>query len=183
MQSRSNPRKTSGRLSALFIILVIVLALLGSSQIVFVLALYLCLLFAGLSLAVYILYSVPPRDLNFFADNSNDYEASSKGTDVVSSLNVYVKFASRGSAHSRREIAYLLKNIVASQNLSNKLGNPDICRQLDEDLNSIVEPYVGNASGNAAGKTKNLGFKTKASKAEREAYLTTLERIVTTLGS
>ncbi|MFI5420934.1 MAG: hypothetical protein ACHQ1H_08200 [Nitrososphaerales archaeon] len=183
MRSQSNPRRTSGRLSALFLVLVLVLALVGSSQIILVLALYLCMLFAGLSLAVYIIYSVSTWNFSPFAENYSNFVRSSKGSDVVSSLNVYVKFASRGSGHSRREIAYLLRNIVANQNLSRKLGNLDSRRQVEEDLDKIVNPYVSDNLGNPNSKAKNLGFKTKASKVEREAYLATLERVVRILSS
>ena len=176
LDSRGDPKKSSWRLSILFIIFVLVLSIIRSSQVILVIALYLCLLFAGISLAVFIMYSLPDWNAGNFTKYGDAMELGSKGTDVVSSLNVYVKFASRGSGHSRREIAYMLKNIVANMNFTPNLQNPESVRRLEKDMNEIVYPYLSDSPGNS--KAKNLGFRTKASKEERIAYLESLERIV-----
>ena len=181
IESRSDPKRASRRLSIVFIAVVLILSLLRSSQIIFVIVLYVCLLFAGISLAVFLMYSLPEWRLGNFTESENVIEAGPKGTDVVSSLNIYVKFASRGSSHSRREIAYMLKNIIANQNSSRKLIDNSIKDQFERDINWIVYPYIADNLGNT--RAKNLGFTTKASREERAAYLASLERIMHVLNN
>ena len=181
IESRGDPKRASRRLSILFIAIILVLSILQSSQIILVIALYLCLLFAGLSLAVFIMYSLPDWRTVSFMESGGVIEAGSKGTDIVSSLNVYVKFASQGSGHSRREIAYMLKNIITNRNASRKLNDAAANRQFEEDMNRIVYPYLTDNMGNT--RAKNLGFGTKASREERDSYLASLERVVRVLNN
>jgi len=179
MESQNNPRRSSALLSVLFIVIVLAIALLRSSQIIFVFALYVCLLFAGVSLAVFIMYSTPTWETDSSLEFFDHNRPTPKGSDVVSSLNVYVKFASRGSGHSRREIAYVIRNILANRNASRKLDDSQLSRQLAEDLDKVVYPYTSDSLRNSKiAKVENLGFKAKTSREEKEAYLTSLERIV-----
>ncbi|MDA4129577.1 MAG: hypothetical protein OK457_02290 [Thaumarchaeota archaeon] len=178
MEAAANSKRASARLSILFGALVLVLAFLRSSQIILVVALYVCLLFAGVSIAVFILYSTSPWESKDPRDDSTLTEQRhSKGNDVVSSLNVYVKFASRGSGHSRREIAYILRNILANQNMLRKPTDINTRQMLEKDWENIVHRYIPDNSRIPIDPV-NLGFKTKASRQEREAYLASLERII-----
>jgi hypothetical protein len=178
LEATANPKRAPARLSILFVALVLLLAFLRSSQIILVVALYVCLLFAGVSIAVFILYSTSTwESKDHLADSNLTEQRHSKGNDVVSSLNVYVKFASRGSGHSRREIAYILRNIIANQNVLRKPTDVNTRQLLEKDWEKIVFRYTPDNS-RMPKDSENLGFKTNASRQEREAYLMSLERII-----
>jgi len=181
LPATANPKRASARLSFLFAALVLMLAFLRSSQIILVVAFYVCLLSAGLSIAVFILYSTTTWDTTGLPeDSSPPGQRQSKGSDVVTSLNVYVKFASRGSGHSRREIAYILRNIIANQNMSRKPADTDSLQILQQDLEKIVYRYIPDNSRSPK-NPETFEFKTKSSRPEREAYLVGLERIINSL--
>jgi hypothetical protein len=141
-----------------------------------VISLYVCILLEGISLSVFIMYSRPEVEDPFPKDPHRDHDAG-KGNDVVNSMNIYVKYASRGSDHSRREIAHVIKNVM-EDDASRKYRELSNNRVFQSDLERVVIPFT-------SGGAQTLGrraSKTRVSRQEREAYLTSLERIVQKLG-
>ena len=171
----SQSRRSAGIVSAVLLVAILILALLGNSQIILVISLYVCILLEGISLSVFVMYSKPEED-PFPKDSHRDHEGV-KGNDVVNSMNIYVKYASRGSDHSRREIAHVIKNVM-EDDASKKYRELSNDRLFQSDLERVVIPFT-------SGGAQTLGRrapKTRVSRQEREAYLTSLERIVRKLG-
>jgi hypothetical protein len=156
--------------SIVFFVVILVLAIFQNNQILLVLVLYFCILLEGVSISALMLYSRNSVEKSSTADNELK-PGSLKGTDVVSSMNVYVTYAVRGSTHSRREIAYIIRNLL-DENRSSALRDQNDDPQLPSDLKRVVYDYTeDNASGKAFQRKKET-------KSEREAYLTSLERVV-----
>ena len=173
----SQSRRSAGIVSAVLLAAILILALLGSSQIILVISLYVCILLEGISLSVFIMYSRPEDEDPFPKDPHRDPDGG-KGNDVVNSMNIYVKYASRGSDHSRREIAHVIKNVMED----------DASKKYRELSNDRLFQSGSGASRNTIyfWRAQTLGRrapKTRVSRQEREAYLTSLERIVQKLGA
>jgi len=183
----SDPRRRFSRtltgVSVFFLVLILILSLLRSSQILFVAALYACILFEGISLTLLILSS--NRDsptINFESSSeSGRFPGTAAGTDIVSSLNIYVKYATRGSNHSRREIAYILKNII-SYRKEKALSVNDDTGAIQQDIQKVVDYYTSDVSREDSRKSTPFSRSRKFSRQEREAYLASLERIINWLG-
>ena len=175
-KGRSQSRRSAGIVSAVLLVAILILALLGNSQIILVVSLYVCILLEGISLSVFIMYSRPEEEEPFPKDSRRDHDVG-KGNDVVNSMNIYLKYASRGSDHSRREIAHVIKNVM-EDNASKRYWELSNDRLFQSDLERVVIPFT-------FGGAQTLGRrapKSRASRQEREAYLTSLERIVQKLG-
>ena len=169
--SRNQSRRSAGVVSALLFAATIILAILRNSAVVLVVALYGCIVLEGISVSVFMMYSKSDAGYSF-DDVVKKGKSGGKGNDIVDSMNVYVKYASRGSDHSRREIARTIKNVLESD-ASKKYGNLSTDRVFLSDLESIVNPFVN--IGKVPEKRKR---RTKMSRRDSEAYLTSLERIV-----
>jgi len=156
--------------TVIFFVAILVLSLAQNSQIVLVLLLYFCILVEGISVSALVLYSrdSPPSEL--YSRNSTETEKVPRGTDVVSSMDIYVTYAVRGSSHSRREIAFIIKNLLNDRQLRRESRENNDPR-FQSDLNAILR-YL-DESAPKEGK--------KESRKEREAYLASLERVVAKL--
>jgi hypothetical protein len=175
-RSRARSKRSAGIVSAVLLVAILILALLRNSQIILVISLYVCIVLEGISLSVYIMYSMPDNQESFSADRRTD-EDSGKGNDVVNSMNVYVKYASRGSDHSRREIAHVIKNIM-EENTTKKHRDLSSDRLFQSDLERVVIPFTSDGNQTSERRQSGRTSKRKVSRQEREAYLTSLERIV-----
>jgi len=143
-----------------------------------VISLYICILLEGISASIFMMYSRPEDGDSFPVDHQKGGEGG-KGNDVVNSMNIYVKYASRGSEHSRREIAHVIRNVVEG-NISKKYLDLSNDRQFQSDLRAVA-PFTSEED-QTSGKRFGRAPRKKVSKREREAYLTSLERIVQKLG-
>lgn len=137
------------------------------------LVLYFCILLEGVSVSAFIFYSTnleiePPA----FESTDRARQSSPKGTDVVSSMNIYVTYAVRGSDHSRREIAYIIKNLLEEREIRKSEDTNDPL--LQSDLRKVVYGYTEDNSAHARTRKKQT-------KNERESYLASLERVVARL--
>jgi len=144
-----------------------------------VVSLYVCILLEGISLSAFLMYSRPEDEDSFAPDRQKGGDGG-KGNDVVNSMNVYVKYASRGSDHSRREIAYVIKNVM-EEKTTKKHRDLSNDRLFQSDLERVVIPFTSDGNQTLERK-QSRAFKRKVSRQEREAYLTSLERIVKKLG-
>ena len=158
--------------SIIFLVSILVLSLIEDTEILLVLALYLCIFLEGVSICAFLIYS---HGIGDEGPDENGILASQRqppprGSDVVSSMNLYVMYAGRGSSHSRREIAFMIKNVVGAKQ-SGRMDEFDYGPFFRSDLDLVVNRYT---DGNDA-QWKN---RHRESKKEREAYLTSLERIV-----
>jgi hypothetical protein len=175
--SRNRSRRSADVVSAILFAAIIILAFLRNSQIIVVIALYACILLEGISISVFMMYSRSRSETGYsFDDTTKTYSAGGKGNDIVDSMNVYVKYASQGSDHSRREIVRILRNVMEFE-ASKKHGNLSSDKTFRSDLERIGIPFADTKKvpekGQFLGKSK-----TKVSRRDREAYLTSLERIV-----
>ncbi len=151
---------------------ILILSLVQNREIIVVLALYLCIFLEGISICAFLIYSRSERE------NESDEkkilistkQPPPKGSDVVSSMNLYVTYAGRGSSHSRREIAFTIKSVMGAR-LSRGMDELDNDPIFRSDLDRVVDRYVG-------GNDVDWKNRQKESQKEREAYLTSLERIV-----
>jgi len=177
--SQRRSRRSAGIVSAILLVAILILALLGNSQIILVISLYVCILLEGISVSIFIMYSRSEEGDSFPIEPQKGGEGG-KGNDVVNSMNIYVKYASRGSEHSRREIAHVIRNVVEG-NASKKHGDLSNDRLFQSDLERVVTPFTPDRN-QTSGKQFGKAPRGKVSKREREAYLTSLERIVQKLG-
>ncbi|MGI0078641.1 MAG: hypothetical protein ACRECH_03375 [Nitrososphaerales archaeon] len=119
----------------------------------------------------------------------------------VDSFSVYVKYASKGSDFSRREIAVTLKRILVQRFGMTAKQSPVFDRRLSEDLGKIVFPYVSNSLFALTASEKSLDAESDLDTAqilpepkskpaedqepipqlERQAYLSSVERVITKL--
>ena len=173
-ESRRRSRRSAGIACAVFLSAILILAFLGNSQIILVVLLYACLVLAGVSLAVFSWHSKSGYEEDLEMDVKKD-ERIVTGNDVVSSMDTYVKYASRGSEHSRREIAHVINNVM-SENRSKRRDLSDDAL-LQSDLKRVVFQFI---EGDQPTRTNFSGreSRSRVSSQEREVYLASLERIV-----
>jgi hypothetical protein len=172
LQNRNDSRRTPLFFSLLFFVAILVLSLIQSSQILLVLLLYLCILVEGISLSAFAMSS--RRDHLDEDAKLPDNRAEPRGMDVVSNMNTYVSFAVKGSEHSRREIAFIIKNLLDDGRHRKKVDQEaDPISQAD--LQSVVSRYTDYYEKEKPAK--------KESRNEREAYVSSLERIIRKLQS
>lgn len=109
------------------------------------------------------------------ADLSERPGSEPKGSDVVSAMNIYVTYAGRGSDHSRREIGFIIKNLVEDRK-ARKGDDDDLSndRVFQADLKNVMTRYTSGYEIQISHKGRNR----RESRKEREAYLTSLERVV-----
>ncbi len=168
-----NEIKSRKRTSLFFIVLflagTLVLSVVQDSQILPVLLLYACVLLEGISLSAYVWSSRSYPEIE--STRLNEEPPEPKGLDVVSNMRVYVSFAVKGSEHSRREIAYTIRNLVEDGKRTDLAQD----RAFQADLQRVVWQYIGPFE-----KDKPTA---RASRQEREAYVSSLERIIQKLES
>ena len=120
VDSRKRQRRNTGYLCVFFLALIVLLGLIRSSQIVFVFFLYASIILEALSLSVFISLSESSwgkgrslEDVLFMRESTGSVSSTvfREGSDAVNSLYIYVKYASRGSDYSRREVASVLRSI------------------------------------------------------------------------
>ena len=159
-------------LIVIFFAVILLLSLVQNSQILVVLLLYACILLEGFSIAAYVWAS--RNDLEDKLTDPNEKRVEPRGTDVVSNMRVYVTFAAKGSEHSRREIAFILRNLIEEGRLGEKaqLANDPA---FQADLRGVIFRYTGDYE-----KENPMN---KTSRQEREAYVSSLERIIQKLES
>jgi len=159
-------------LIVIFFAAILFLSLVQNSQILLVLLLYACILLEGISIAAYVWAS--RNSLENKLTDPNEERVEPRGTDVVSNMRVYVTFAAKGSEHSRREIAFILRNLIEEGRLGDRarLANDT---SFQADLQRVVFLYVGTYE--KENPVKNT------SRQEREAYVSSLERIIQKLES
>jgi hypothetical protein len=171
LRTKSDSRRTPALIfSIIFFIAILILSLGRDSQILLVLTMYLCILLEGISVSALVYYSRSSEyqpSVQF--DESKNPPGSPKGKDVVSSMDTYVSYAVRGSVHSRREIAFILKNILSGTAGKNELST-ESDQTLQSDLNRVVYRYLDDSI--------NKSSNTRQSRMEREAYLRSLERVI-----
>ncbi len=118
--SRKRQRRKTGYLCVFFLAVIVLLGLIGSSQILFVFFLYLSIILEALSLSVFIALSENSwgkgrslEDVLFMREPTGAVPSTAfrEGSDAVNSLYIYVKYASRGSDYSKREVASVLRSI------------------------------------------------------------------------
>jgi len=152
--------------SGLFLVAILILSLIQNSNILTVLLLYLCIFLEGISLSVFVFSSRGGHE-----DKSPEFQdgAQPKGADVVSNMQNYVSFAARGSAHSRREIGFIIKNLLEDRRYKNReeLASD---KEFQHDLERIVFGFTDRHEKEKTSK--------KESKQEREAYVSSLERVI-----
>ena len=187
LEVRKRQRRNAACVFAGSIALILFLGLLGSSEIPAVLLLYTSVLFAGFAVIGLILLSEDPKYHSgnsiwgsLFARKLSEGTSTSflvEGSDFANSFYVYVKYASRGSVYSRKEIAFLLRSVYenTSQN-----DDSDILRktnpQLWIDLSTVYYPYLRDSRAN---QTDNASIEPRKSTAkERDAYLASLDRVI-----
>ena len=163
--SRSQSRRSAGIVSAVLLVAILILALLGNSEIILVISLYICILLEGISLSVFIMYSRFEDEDPFPTDSHRSYDGG-KGNDVVNSMNVYVKYASRGSDHSRREMTHVIKNVM-EDSASKKYRDLSNDRLFQSDLERVVIPFTPDGN-QTPGKQFGRAPKTRVSRQERE---------------
>ena len=169
---KSDPRRRQAlTYSAVFLAVILVLSIIHSSQIGLVLLLYLSIILEAVFVSAFAVYSRHPG-VDSGPDFLNRAEAP-RGTDIVSSMNLYVTYAARGSDHSRREIAFTIRDLLEDLK-SSKLEDLSKDEKFQSDLNRVVYPYLGELA-------KEQRKKKKGSRQESEAYLSSLERIVSRL--
>jgi len=171
--SRKRERRNAGYLSALFLALIVLFALIRSSQIVLVLLLYASIILEAIALSVFIALSESSWDIWDLLSRREQQKARSGatflgGSDAVNSLHIYVKYGSRGSDYSRMEVAFVLRSIFQN---SPELEKRD--SQFESDLKIIYYPYIRDSS-----RIQPELRTRKVSRAEREAYLASLQRVI-----
>ena len=173
-----NSRRRSALIFILiFFALILILSLVQNTEIILVLTLYLSIFLEGISICAFAIYSRSSKEDDFAKKlNRQDQTKmpSSKGSDVVSSMNMYVTYAGRGSIHSRREIAFIIRN-VAEDRHSIKLKEFENDPTFQADCDQVVNRYVRGYD------EENKRNRRKETKREKDAYLTSLERIVVKL--
>ena len=184
LESRARIHKTLGIASAFFAALAFIIALTGSSQIFLIVSLYGCIILAGLFLTMFFLSSRVNWDLT--KSMSGRFEPFFEGKeDVVSSIAIYVKYAAKGSSHSRTEIAYILRNILAREielNPRSRFDSTSEDPQFKQDLQRVIYDYTVSSqiknSSQRRRKRSFLAWRRSMPKQEREAYVTSLERLI-----
>jgi hypothetical protein len=169
-ERKSGTRRRSIRIAAgasvFFLSLILWLAFLRSTQIAFVFSLFVCILFGGISVCLYMILSIPDATGGASSRQVSDTSIS-PSNDVLTSLNVYVKYALRGSETSRREIARLLNNVLRKEDYPSKETGRPADSLFQRDLERVVYAYTSSES-----------VRKKPPRKEREAYLASLERII-----
>jgi hypothetical protein len=173
LQNRNDSRRhTAIFFSLLFFGAILVLSLIQNSQILLVLLLYLCILLEGISLSAFVMSSrIDHQDEEA---KLPDNRPEPRGTDVVSNMHTYVSFAVKGSEHSRREIAFIIKNLLEDERYRKKVDLEDSAI-FQADLQRVVFHYTDYDEKEKPAE--------KESRNEREAYVSSLERIVQKLQS
>ncbi len=168
LQNRNDSRRrTALFFSLLFFAAILVLSLIENSQILFVLLLYLCILLEAISLSAFAMSS--SRDHQDEGTKLPEERAEPKGADVVSNMQTYVSYAVKGSEHSRREVAFIIKNLLDDVRYRKKVDLKDDAT-LQADLQRVVFRYTDHYEKEKPAK--------KESRNEREAYVSSLERII-----
>jgi hypothetical protein len=161
--------------SLIFLAVILIISLTQNSQIILVLALYLCIFLEGISISAFVIYSRSSGKDAASSVNESARPSSPKGTDVVSSMNVYLSYAEKGSSHSRREIALIIRNLL-NDSQARKREELDKDPFFQADLNKVVFRYTDHYE-----TVRNSGA--RYSRGEREAYLNSLERVILRLSS
>ncbi len=164
-------------MSIFFFIAILIFSLVQNSQTLVVFALYLCIFLEGVSISALVIYSrsEPADDFpSNFTDPRSEFPTV---TDVVTSMNIYVTYAEKGSEHSRRELAYIIRNLLEDRQ-SRKADGFVSDAAFQSDLKRVMLRYTVEDEADRGGKKRK-----KESRHEREAYLTSLERVVKKLGS
>jgi hypothetical protein len=169
-QTGSRSRRNSALFfSMLFLAAILVLSLLQNSNIILVVLLYLCIILGGVSISTLVVTSRHGGSESGLSQSLEDQQSAPKGMDIVSNMNVYVTFASRGSEHSRRELAFIIRNCLEDSK-SWKPAEFASDPQFRADMERVVLRYTNSNWKERFGK--------KESRSERDAYLSSLERIV-----
>jgi len=155
----------------IFLAAILLIALSRDSQIIVVLSLYFCILLESLSICAFVYYSrASGNDQSARESTRTVRSGSSVGMDLVSSMKVYVTYAEKGSSHSRREIAFIVRNILKdlpSEKREPLEADPDF----QADVRKVVWKYTDDYE-----RVRNRGR--GVSRQEREAYLSCLERVI-----
>jgi hypothetical protein len=158
-------RRTALIFSGVFLAAILGLSLLQDTQLFLVLLLYGCIFLEGLSISFFVLsFRINQRDRA--PEQATEVP---RGMDVVSNMRTYVSFASKGSDHSRREIAYLVRNLLWDDHIKKKLELGED-KDLQSDLHKVVYRYTDSRESRDPAK--------KETKLEREAYVNSLERVL-----
>ena len=190
IESRRRTRRNAGYLSAGLIALMIILGVTRSSEFILLALLYVSIVFAGISLPVFILLSEGSSsdqertnwDTLFSGapTSFSESEVTKGGRNPVDSLYVYVKYASRGSFFSRRLVAFELKSAFQNSPLIDETGNlisgVNERSELGPDLNRVYFPFLPESKEYQQNELRSPTW--KASRRERDAYLASLQRIV-----
>lgn len=156
----------------IFSAIILILALVESPQILLVLVLYFCILLDGISISALVLYSINRRtdSLTEFENiQAQQVQRSPRGADVVSSMDVYVTYAVRGSAHSRREVAFVIRNILAGAKGRKVEALEARDPAFASDMRNVVYRYLDESASRE---------NRRESRGEREAYVSSLERVI-----
>jgi len=89
-------------------------------------------------------------------------------------MDLYVTYAARGSSHSRREIAFIIKNLLNDRQSRRRSGWAEDDPVFRSDLSRVVTRYIEETSASREREKKET-------RKEREAYLASLERLVAKL--
>ena len=183
VESRRVNRRSMVFLSAIFLVIMIVTAILQSDQILFVLLFYASVFFEIICLSAFVMLSEVKWSVESLGSLSRGKNSTGKITrrDILNSINVFVKYGSKGSIHSRREIAAMLSDIIEKLELgSSSLRSEKLVsdQEFQSDLDKIIHSYSSRKDSEALTGTKPIRF----TKEEREDYLISLERLVTRLG-
>jgi hypothetical protein len=178
-QTRSKTISESSRkypaliFSLIFLVGILLISMTRNSQIILVLALYLCILLEGISITAYVITSRDKASIN--SSETRKSMSGTSGTDIVDSMNVYVTYAEKGSSHSRRELAFIIRNLIRNKESRGKTDF-EIDQVFQSDLNRVVTRYTDDYE-------KVRYSSARESRTEREAYVKSLERLISKLSA
>ncbi len=161
--------------------LIFLFSILRSQDVIFVALLYISIIMGGILLIFLISVSEvrgSDEDSSSFEDEMR-HRREYEGNSIIESINVYVKYASKGSEFSRREIALNLRKLIGQRE---EIGDDSLSEDISiqRDLRLIVYPYLDERS--YVSRTGNLSKETiDAFELKGDAYLASLGRIVTKL--
>ena len=113
----------------------------------------------------------------------------------LNSFTIFVEYAAKGSDFSRREIAVTLRRVLA-QRLGMESNSTALDPQLSQDLGQVVFPYVpdsifspalgekspvAGSEFEAKAPGENFEDRVKTAPLERQAYLASVERVISKL--
>ncbi len=189
--SRNRLRRTIRWYAILFMGLIVFFASFRSEEVIFVLMLYTSIFIEAFVIIVMIILSEArgSEGDQFDLQEERDFIRNAKfdGNNIIESLNVYVKYATKGSEFSRREIATILRKLTSRkpvEDYSSSSLNKSLSLDpaVEQDLQRVMYPYLDERpyfSRREPGAPNHVNqVNVGISKGESEAYLSGLERIV-----